>query len=92
MGFTPKNRYLLIELQEAPATEKSTVLLPDDYKPKKSGYAMARVLKTSCDKNHQPIVQEGDVAIINRSMVEEVEVGTTTHSIVLENYVLGVID
>lgn len=92
MGFTPKNRYLLVELQEAPPMEKSTVLLPDDYKPKKSGYATAKVLRTSYDKNHQPIVQEGDIVIINRPMVEEVEVGTTTHFIVLENYVLGVID
>jgi len=92
MGFTPKNRYLLVELQEDPTKEESAVLLPDDYKPKKSGYAVAKVLKTSCDKDHRPIVNEGDVAIINRSMVEEIEVGTSTHSIVLENYVLGVIE
>ena len=92
MGFTPKNRYLLVELQEDPTKEESAVLLPDDYKPKKSGYAVAKVLKTSYDKDRRPIVNEGDVAIINRSMVEEVEVGTSTHSIVLENYVLGVIE
>ena len=92
MGFTPKNRYLLVELQEEPTKEERTVLVPDDYRPKKSGYAVARVLKPSCGEDHQSIVSEGDVAIINRSMVEEIEVGTSTHSIVLENYVLGVIE
>tara|TARA_R110000765_G_scaffold64636_1_gene125597 strand:- start:85 stop:363 length:279 start_codon:yes stop_codon:yes gene_type:complete len=92
MGFTPKNRYLLIKLQENQTEEAGTVLLPDDYKPKKSGYAVAEVLRTSYDTKHVPCVKAKDIVIINRSMVEEVEVGDSTHSIVLENYVLGVIE
>ena len=55
------------------------------------GYAVAKVIKTSYDTNHAPVVKDGDVAIINRGMIEEIEVGAEKYSIVLENYVLGIL-
>ena len=99
MNFLPKNRYILVELQQEPQKEESTVLVPEGYKPSRPGYAVVKVLKTShdinygCyhDINYTPIVKENDRAIVIREMIEEIQIGEEIYFVILENHVLGIL-
>lgn len=88
MSFYPCNRHLLVEkinsdMEEAP----STVLLPEDYKPKNEAYCAYRLVADSEDCSLD--VELGDVLIAEQSMVKEIKHGGTNYLLVQENYVLG---
>ena len=91
MGFEPRNRYVLVELQDESVENDSSVLVPEGYEPKKQGYAIVEVLKTSYDTSYTPIVKEKDKAVVVRNMVEDIKVGESTYSVILENHILGIL-
>ena len=90
MEFHPCNRHLLVsEIKEDLAEEKSMVLLPEDYRPAENEYVAVDILNLADDCTVEPLVV-GDVAIVEKSMLREVNFFGSTHQIVLENYVLGI--
>ena len=90
MEFHPCNRHLLVsEIKEDLVEEKSVVLLPEDYKPVESEYIAGDILNLADDCTVEPLVV-GDVAVVEKSMIKEVDFFGSTHQIVLENYVLGI--
>jgi len=95
MKLSPRNRYLLIEpVEEQQEVEEeksfSGVLLPDDYKPQKPPYMAAKVREVS--PNCTIMVSKADFIVVQRSMVEEIEVKGEVFHTILENHVFGVLE
>ena len=92
MNLMPANRHLHVKpLPEKEEEKQETgVLLPDSYKPQQSSYMAARVIGLApecivdCDK--------GEIIVIERSMLNEINFEGETFYLVLENYVFGRID
>ena len=89
MNLYPRNRHLVIDLIEERKEEQSAVLLPDSYKQKDSLFVQARVREISPDCNSN--FSKGDRVILQRSMLQEVEVDGSNFYLVLENYIYGVL-
>ena len=96
MIFHPRNRHLLVELLPEEEEQESAVLLPDNYKPKTEQYVPVKVIDQAPDcKIDNDIYPgphaEGNIVIVENSMLNEIKYGDKTFHIVLENYVLGVV-
>ena len=91
MRFKPMNRHLLVELlPEEDEQENSAVLLPDNYKPVKSQHIAVRLLEKAPDCSIQ--CAHGSVLVVENSMLNEIVYNDSVFHLVLENYVLGVIE
>ena len=94
--FKPVNRHLWIVPHKSKKKQReSSVLLPEDYE-EESGYLVATVLDVASDCSSEfrqmkfNRVENSEV-VVQRSMIQEVEVGDKIHYLILENYVLGII-
>jgi len=91
MILDPRNRHLLVALiPDEEEQEKSTVLLPDNYRPIKSQHVAVRLLEKAPDCKIE--CSHGSVLIVEASMLNEIVHSNHTFHLVLENYVLGVIE
>ena len=88
MKFSPKNRYLLVQTQKQEDAETG-VLLPEGYTLRKDKYVTATVLDTATDCKET--IAQGARVVVDASMLEEVSVSGQTFEIVLENYVVGLL-
>ena len=84
----PINRYLLIEKKEL-EEEKELVLLPEGYSKKKDDHETVKVLDVAdtCTSG----IESGQSIVVQSNMIEEIRVGTKSHCLILENYVLGIL-
>ena len=90
MNFYPRNRHVLIEIEQNQEEEpESAVLLPEGYGKQKDPYVCALVKEASpsCTVN----LSKGDRVVVETSMVQDISVGDNLYTIVLENYIYGVI-
>ena len=87
--FKPVNRYLLIEMPTENDTE-SLVILPDSYQPKNNTHAVVSVLATAQDSKYQ--LPKYAQIVVDRSMIEEIYIGHTIYNVILENYILGILE
>ena len=92
MKLSPRNRYLLIEPIKKEKKEEivSGVLLPDDYKPQEDSFVTAVVKETSPSCSITA-VSKGDIILVERNMIQEMEINEYTFYLVLENYIYGVL-
>lgn len=96
MRLKPVNRHLLIVPHVKKNETSSGVVLPDDYSPEQDMYVEATVIDVAedCGKQFNPlrygIIGEEKKIIVDRSMIQEVNVRDKTHYLVLENYVVGI--
>ena len=91
MILDPRNRHLLVEIiPEEEEKEKSAVLLPDNYRPVTSPHVAVRLLEKAPDCKIQ--CPHGSVLIVENSMLNEISYNGHIFDLVLENYVLGVIE
>ena len=85
----PLNRHILIDLDQRTDEQKSLIVLPEDYKPEQQRHSVVQVVNRSDDvKFDLPI---GAKIVVDSSMIEEIVVNNTTYSVILENYVVGVL-
>tara|TARA_R110000744_G_scaffold278746_1_gene390979 strand:+ start:126 stop:416 length:291 start_codon:yes stop_codon:yes gene_type:complete len=90
MQFKPVNRYIYIEVPETKSNETSSgIVLPDDYKPQEERHSVVSVVDWAEDVKFK--LKKNQRIIVDRSMIEEVTVFDKKVSLILENYVLGVI-
>jgi len=88
--FEPVNRHILIDVDQNPdSTPESLIVLPEDYAPEIDRHAQVSVLSVAPDLRID--VDLGDKLIVDRSMIEEISIGGTIYSVILDNYVLGII-
>ena len=85
------NRHVLVELVEEESDEQqSLIALPQDYKKNQSPYLVVKVLQSSGDSNL--FLEQGDLVVIERRMLTEIEIKGEKNYLVLENYIYGRID
>ena len=70
--------------------EESIILLPDDYKPEEQRYTVATVVRVADDVRFE--LREGSKIIVDRSMIEQISIGSTNYDVILDNYVIGITD
>jgi len=92
MILEPRNRHILVSVmeEEEPKEEAAVVLLPESYRPQQSAYASVKAVAVAPDASQ--MIMQGDTLIIERSMLNEVTFNGEMFYLVLENYILGVIE
>ena len=91
----PVNRHLLIVPHVQKNETNTGVLLPEDYKPDEARYIEASVVDIAddCDKQFRHL-RRGNIddnrVVIDKTMVEEVNLKDKTHFLILENYIVGI--
>jgi len=85
--FIPVNRYIAVELPAPKEDRSSDILLPEDYNPIQAKHVVGTVIEYSDDVRYT--LHIGDKVIIDRSMIEEIEVENESYFIVLDNYIVG---
>ena len=91
MMLNPRNRHLLVVPQdEDEQEEERAVLLPDNYRKPQSPYATVSVLSVAPDVSQ--LLMAGDTLVVERSMLKEVTFEGETFYLVLENYILGLVE
>lgn len=89
MSLKPVNRHLKLQPVEI-STEKestSTILVPDDYKPKTSPYEVYKLVDRASDCTLK--VEAGDYVVVDSSMVNLLEISGNKFYLALENYVFA---
>ena len=90
MKIEPQNRHLLVEVIESKDDEKPTILVPEDYAVKVAKeYQLVRILATAPDSL---LFEAGQCAVVEGHMIKSVEVDAATCQLVLENYVLALVE
>ena len=85
------NRHVLVELvDEEEEKQESLIALPQDYKKVESPYLVVKVLQISDDC--KLFLEQGDLIVIERRMLTEIEIKGEKNYLVLENYIYGRID
>ena len=70
--------------------EERAVLLPENYRKPQSPYAAVSVLAVAPDVSQ--LLMAGDTLMVERSMLKEVTFEGETFYLVLENYILGIVE
>ena len=96
MSIKPLNRHLVVEVLPPPE-KTSAVLLPEEFKEKKSRYVEASVVSVADDC--KPALKDlllrhpqSRRVIIQSDMVDDVSIGSDSYKFILENHVLGIIE
>ena len=89
MHFKPFNRHLVVDLIEERNEKKSLVALPTGYEKPKSPYVKVIVKKTSEDSKFNGVLFENDTVLVERTMLQKIELNEISFYLVLENYVYG---
>jgi len=86
--FIPCNRHLLIECQPQEANEEPSVVLIPEGVTIAPAYSLVKLLAVApdCEKFNG---ETGALLIVNSGMIEDIEVGKTCFSVILENHVVG---
>ena len=92
----PVNRHLTIVPHIKRSETQTGVLLPDDFKQEDDRYITATVLDVASDcasvfqkmRGHST---DSRVVVVERSMIEEIEVADKSYFTVLENYIVGIL-
>ena len=91
----PLNRYVTIVPHFVEKKTETGVILPDDYKQEESRFIKATVVDIATDckedlKRMQRSAKDSVTLVVDRSMIEEVEVADKQHYVILENYIVGI--
>ncbi len=86
----PVNRHILVEYSPPQENKDSGILLPDDYKPPTEDYVVVDVLAVSEDVSIR--CGADDQIVIDKKMLQEISVNHSIYYLILENYVIGVIE
>ena len=90
MNFIPLNRYIEIEVEPTkPPQTETGILLPSDFKVNEARHACVKVKSWDSEVRFAESLSENSYLIVDKSMVEDVNVNGKTINLVLDNYVLG---
>ena len=90
-GFRPVNRHLwLTPVKTVEEEAKTTILVPDDYKVKKSPYETFEVVAIAddCTVNVKP----QNVVVADNTMTNKICLNNKEYYLILENYIFGVFE
>jgi len=90
---TPVNRYIVVDIIEPRNPEvESGIILPEDFKPAEERYVSAKVIGWADDVRFAKELSAGGTILIDRSMAEKITMEGQPIHIVLDNYVIGILD
>tara|TARA_R100000152_G_C6571963_1_gene38949 strand:- start:159 stop:461 length:303 start_codon:yes stop_codon:yes gene_type:complete len=89
MHFKPFNRHLVVDLIEEETEKKTLVALPHGYKKPKGQYVKAIVIEAAEDSKFHGVLFTNDVVLLERGMLQKIEIKEFSFYLVLENYVYG---
>ena len=90
MNFEPTNRHILVSpIEEKKEEKNSLIMLPDDYKKQESPYLACSVLAVASDSKLVGSLSDNDTIIVERRMLEKIEMKGKEIYLVLDNYVMG---
>jgi len=90
--FKPVNRYVLVELLQKEQTEtNSGIVLPDSFKPTEERHAVVVVLDWAKDVRFKNLLSEKSKVVIDKSMMEEINVDGSKYNVILDNYIIGIL-
>jgi len=90
VNFKPLNRYIEIEVEpNKPPQTETGILLPNDYKVDEARHACVKVRSWDSEVRFADSLTKNTWLIVDKSMIEEVNVRGNTLNLVLDNYVLG---
>ena len=86
----PVNRHILIEVPEIPIAAEYVIVLPEDNSTpeEKVIEVLARATADDVRFSVPPFAR----LVIDRSMMEEISVDGTIYNVILDNYVIGMIE
>ena len=90
--FKPVNRYIQIKLPEIVPQTASGIVLPEDFKPTEERYSTAEVVSYASDVRFKEQITHGVSVIVDKSMIEEITINNSKINVVLDNYVVGIIN
>tara|TARA_R110002020_G_scaffold9035_5_gene36183 strand:- start:2843 stop:3067 length:225 start_codon:yes stop_codon:yes gene_type:complete len=71
---------------------ESGIMLPDDFKPKEERYVTAEVIGWAPDVRFKEDLRVGTKIIVDKPMVEEIRMKNESLNIVLDNYIIGIVE
>lgn len=86
----PVNRHIVVKYKPQEEKTNSDILLPDDYKPPERNHVVTEVIAVSDDVSFS--CKKGDKLVIDKKMLQEITVEDSTYYLILENYVIGVLE
>jgi co-chaperonin GroES (HSP10) len=90
--FKPLNRYIQVKLPSPTSPERASgIVLPQDYAPAKEKYTFATVVSWALDVRFADVLKKNVKIIIDQSMIEEITLDKERIIVVLDNYVIGII-
>ncbi len=88
--FEPFNRHLVVDvIDESQDKKPSSVVLPSDYQKPKSPYVKAIVLVVASDSKYYEQLSTNDTILLDRSMLNKIDINGYSFYLVLENYIYG---
>ncbi len=88
--FTPVNRHIWIEIPAEEPGEEPLIVLPEGFKLPEERYMEVKAVCAASDIRFNVIPET--TLIVDRSMIEQISVGGTIYNIILDNYVVGMIE
>mgnify|MGYP003635065331 CR=1 FL=1 len=85
----PCNRHIYIDPLDTQEEEESLLILPEDYTTLPP-YMLGLVLDVADDC--QINIKKDDIIVVDTSMIQHVEINEENFHLVLENYVMGVLE
>ena len=89
--FKPVNRYVLVETQQKQAETASAIVLPESFKPAEERHAIVSVIDWADDVRFKNMLFVDSKIIIDKSMMEEINVDGSRYNVILDNYIIGIL-
>ena len=91
MKFVPTNRHLVVEpiLEAKPEEPEVTIVLPTNYTKPESPYILCKVAEVAADSKFYKNITDGDEVVVERRMLNKIEVENAEFYLILDNYVFG---
>ena len=64
--------------------------MPEDYKPEEQKFIEVIGVKGAEDTRFD--ITAGSMLVVDRTMIEEITIGTTIYNVILDNYVVGMVE
>ena len=91
--FVPVNRHIQVEIKKPEQDlDDFGIVLPDDYSPKEERYVVASVVSCAADVRFHHQIKEGTKVVIDQTMIEKITINNETINIILDNYVVGLVE
>lgn len=89
MTLTPVNNYLWVRPLEDGGTEEGSILLPQDYRPAESAFAVVEVV--NCSGESGTIWGVGLQLVVEAQMLRDIQHNDETFTVIKENHVIGIL-